>query len=387
MDSSKLFKKIILNNKVEISNRLTIAPMALFASSSDGSMTDEEREYLKNRGTDIGLYILGASMISKEGFVTPNLSLAISEKDIPALKERADIIKSQGAKAIMQINHTGAHANTEYSGLPAVVPSSEIAAKDAEKNGKKNKNFHELTDKEIQEIIQKFAFATELIIKAGYDGVEIHGANNFLIQQFYSPHWNKRNDNWGGSDEKRMNFSLNIVDAVCKIREKYNCPKFIIGYRLSPEEPYDDGLTMTETLKLVKALAEKPLQYIHISQKNYFSKARRGEGAGIERLKLIHDITKGKMALIGVGGLKSQNDLISAANTEFSEFIAVGIASMLNKDFGILLKEGKGDRLNLEIDPEHPEKYSLPSNLWKMTLEDQDWLPPLKGKPRKKIEN
>jgi len=387
MDSSKLFEKIILNNNIEISNRLAIAPMGLFASTPDGSMTDEEREYLKVRGTDIGLYILGASIISKEGIYTPNLSQAMSEKDVPALKERADIIKSQGTKAIMQLNHTGAHAKTENSGLPAVVPSSDIAIKDAEKNGIKNKDFHELTDKEIKEIIKKFAFATELVIKAGYDGVEIHGANNFLIQQFYSPHTNKRNDDWGGSDEKRMKFALNIVDAVCKVREKYNCPKFIIGYRLSPEEPYEDGLTMTETLKLVKALIDKPLQYIHISQKNYFTKARRGEGVGVERLKLIHDITKGKLALIGVGGLKSQNDLVSAVNTEFSEFIAVGIASMLNKDFGILLKEGKGAQLNLEIDPEHPEKYSLPSNLWKMTLEDQEWLPPLKGKPRKKIEN
>ena len=142
---------------------------------------------------------------------------------------------------------------------------------------------------------------------------------------------------------------------------------------------------MTETLKLVKALVKRTIQYLHISQKNYFTKARRGEGTGIERLKLIHNETKGKMALIGIGGLKSENDLNSAINSEFSEFIAVGIASMLNKDFGILLKEGKGYKLNMEIDPEHPEKYSLPSNLWKMCLEDQDWLPPLKGKPRKKF--
>ena len=109
MDSSKLFQKITLNNNVEISNRLTIAPLGLSASNKDGSMTDEEREYLKVRATDIGLYILGCSVISKEGMY-PNLSLAMSEKDIPALKERADIIKSQRAKAIMQINHFGAHA-------------------------------------------------------------------------------------------------------------------------------------------------------------------------------------------------------------------------------------------------------------------------------------
>ena len=62
-----------------------------------------------------------------------------------------------------------------------------------------------------------------------------------------------------------MNFALNIVDAACKVREKYKCPEFIIGYRLSPEEPYEDGITMTETLKLVRELVKKPIQYIHIS--------------------------------------------------------------------------------------------------------------------------
>ena len=239
---------------------------------------------------------------------------------------------------------------------------------------------HELTDSEIKEIIEKFAHATELSIKAGYDGVEIHGANNYLIQQFYSPHTNKRTDNWGGSDEKRMNFALKIVDACCKIREKYNKPEFIIGYRLSPEEPYEDGITMTETLKLIRALVQKNIQYIHISQKDYFKKARRGEGKGIERLKLIHDITKNKVALIGVGGLKSEKNIYDALNTGFSEFIAVGMASILNPDFAILLKEGKGDKINLELDPNRPELYKIPKHLWEMCLEGQDWLPPIKGK-------
>ena len=58
---------------------------------------------------------------------------------------------------------------------------------------------------------------------------------------------------------------------------------------------------------------------------------------------------------------------------------------MMNRNLGILLKEGKGDKINLELDPEQKERYSLPDNLWKMCLEDQDWLPPLKGKPRKKM--
>ena len=379
MSTSKLFEKVILNNNVEVPSRLSIAPLTLFSSNPDGTINDEEREYLKLRGTNIGLYILGAVAVSQEGITAVSLPRCYDEKrDFPSLEERAKIIKSQGALAINQIHHGGGLALKEYSELDPVVPSADVYP---------GKGYHELTDSEIKKIIDNFAYATELSIKSGYDGVEIHGANNFLIQQFYSPHTNHRSDEWGGSDEKRMNLALKIVDAVCEIREKYKCPKFIIGYRLSPEEPYEDGLTMTETLKLIRALVKKPLQYIHISQKDYFKKARRGEGKGIERLKLIHDETKGKVALIGVGGLISEKDLISAENTGFSEFIGVGVASMMNRDFGILLKEGKGDQINLELDPEHPEKYAMPKHLWEMCLSGQDWLPPVKGKPINKSED
>ena len=353
---SNLFEKFILNNKVEVSNRLVIAPLTLLGSNKDGTISDEEREYLKKRGTDIGLYILGSTAVSQEGITFQNQPRAYSEKDIPSLEERAKIIKSQGALAINQIHHGGALASKEFSGLSPVSPSSN------------NTDIHELNDIEINELIKKFSYSAELSLKSGFDGIEIHGANKFILQQFYSPHTNHRNDDWGGSDEKRMNFALRIIDAICEMRDKYKRPDFIIGYRLSPEEPFEDGITMTETLKLVKALTLKPIQYIHISQKDFYKKARRGEGAGIERIKLIHDITKDKVALIGVGGLKTEKDLNSAMNTGFCEFISVGMASMLNKDLGILLKQKKGDKLNMKFEPDHPEKYSIPKNLWNMFI-------------------
>ena len=183
-----------------------------------------------------------------------------------------------------------------------------------------------------------------------------------------------------------MKFALEVVDACCKEREKMKKPDFIIGYRLSPEEPYDTGLTMTDTLHLCKVLVTKPIQFIHISQWNYFKKARRGDGAGEERLKLIHNITKNKTALIGVDGLLSEEDLTKAFNTGFSEFIGVGCASMINKDLGILLKEKRGKDISVELDVEHPEKYSIPPVLWKMCCQAQDWLPPVKGKSSKEID-
>ena len=90
------------------------------------------------------------------------------------------------------------------------------------------------------------------------------------------------------------------------------------------------------------------------------------------------------MALIGVWGLKSEKDFKAAVESQFCEFIAVGGASMMNKDLGILLKKKKADKLNLVLDPEHPEVYSMPKNLWGMCLQGLDWMPPVKGKEIKK---
>ena len=376
VDNSKLFEKYTLNNKVEVPGLLAVAPLTLFGSNPDGSASDEEREYLKLRATNIGLYILGATAVSQEGIAFYNQPRALSDKDIKPNAERVKIIKDQGALAINQIHHGGALAKKEYSGVPVLAVSADVANKELEKQGmaeKENKCI-EMTDKDIRRIIDDFARATEISLKAGYDGIEIHGANNYLLQQFYSGYYNKRTNEWGGSLEKRMKFPLEVVDACCKIRDKYNKPEFIIGYRLSPEEPFDDGITMTETLALVRELIKRPLQFIHVSQSKFFQEARRGEGAGTPRLKLIHDELKGKMALIGVGGLLSYDDLKKALDSGYVDFIGVGRALMLNKDLGILLKEGKFDKINLDIDPKHPEKYDLPKILWGMSIQEGSWL-------------
>ena len=382
VDNSSLFEKYKLNNNVVVPSRLAIAPMVLFASDDQGQITDEERSYLSHHASEIGLYILGAVSSSIEGIGIKTQGRAISEKDMPSLKEKAKIIKDQGALAICQIVHAGLYGGKQHSGKTPLCPSKEVGNKELEKNGRLNDDTRneEMTNEDILRIIKDYANATELALKSGYDGIEIHGANNYLIQQFYSGYYNKRNDEWGGSLEKRMRFPLEIVNACCSIRDKYKKPEFIIGYRLSPEEPFEDGITMTETLELVKNLVKKPIQYIHISQKNYFQEARRGEGAGIPRLKLIHEITKGKVALIGVGGLYTDKDFNKALNSGYSEFIGAGRASLLNKDLGILLKEGKGDKINLVLEPEHPEKYDLPKTLWDLCVKGGDWLPPVKSK-------
>jgi len=382
VDNSKLFEKYKLNNNIEVPGRLAVAPLSLYGSDPSGHLLDEERQYLAKRATGIGLYILGAAAVSLEGIGIMGQPRTLSENDIPSLAERAKIVKDQGALAICQIVHGGLFGNRQYSGKTPLSPSAEVGNKELEKMGILNDDTRnqELTNEDILRIIKDFAHATELSIKAGYDGIEIHAANNFLIQQFYSGYYNKRKDEWGGSLEKRMRFPLEVVDACCKIRDKYNKPEFIIGYRLSPEEPFEDGITMTETLALVRELVKRPIQYIHVSQKNYFQEARRGQGAGTPRLKLIHDEIKGKMALIGVGGLFTEKDINKALNSGFTEFIGVGRASMVNRDLATLLKEGKGDKINVTVDDKHPEDYCFTKGIWAMIHQGMDWLPKIKNK-------
>ena len=380
VDNSKLFEKYKLNNNIEVPGRLAVAPLSLYGSDPSGHLLDEERQYLAKRATGIGLYILGAAAVSLEGIGIMGQPRTLSENDIPSLAERAKIVKDQGALAICQIVHGGLFGNRQYSGKTPLSPSAEVGNKELEKMGLLNDDTRnqELTNEDILRIIKDFAHATELSIKAGYDGIEIHAANNFLIQQFYSGYYNKRKDEWGGSLEKRMRFPLEVVDACCKIRDKYNKPEFIIGYRLSPEEPFEGGITMTETLALVRELVKRPIQYIHVSQNNYFQDARRGQGAGTPRLKLIHDEIKGKMALIGVGGLFTEKDINKALNSGYTEFIGVGRASMVNRDLATLLKECKGDKINVTVDDKH--HYCFTKGIWAMIHQGMDWLPKIKNK-------
>ena len=151
--TSRLFEKYTLNNKVEVPGRLVVAPLTLFSSNPDGTINDEEREYLKIRGTGIGLYILGATAVTQNGIAFISQPRALSEKDLPSLEERAKIIKSQGALAINQIHHGGALAIKEYSGLDPLAPSADIANQMLKEKGLLKSPVKELTNDEINKII------------------------------------------------------------------------------------------------------------------------------------------------------------------------------------------------------------------------------------------
>ena len=117
VDNLGLFEKYKLNNGIEAPARLAVAPMVIFGADDSGQITDEERSYLAQRATGIGLYILGAVAVSMEGIGIKTQGRAISEKDLPSLQEKAKIVKDQGALAICQIIHSGLYGGKQHSGM------------------------------------------------------------------------------------------------------------------------------------------------------------------------------------------------------------------------------------------------------------------------------
>lgn len=365
-----LFQTYTLNNGVTIKNRLVVAPMTHFGSQADGLISDQERTFLSNRAGDMGMFITAATLVQKDGKAFHGQPEATGEHCLDSLKETAQILQQQGAKAILQIHHGGSKAIDDLlDGLDKISASASEA-----------EHTREATAKEVEALIASYAQAADLALRAGFDGVEIHGANGYLIQQFYSAQSNRRNDQWGGSLENRMRFPLAVIDAVVAIREKHQRDDFIIGYRFSPEEPGDDGLTMTETGALIDALVQKPLQYLHVSLWEFDKKIRRGGDTAQTRMQFIHERINGKLPLIGVGNLFTADQILAAYETGWAEFIALGKTVMINPHIATQIREGREDEIETQLDSTRTDHYGFPDTLWSSTSSGtQSWLPPVKG--------
>ena len=365
-----LFQTYTLNNGVTIKNRLVVAPMTHFGSQADGLISDQERTFLSNRAGDMGMFITAATLVQKDGKAFHGQPEATGEHCLDSLKETAQILQQQGAKAILQIHHGGSKAMDDLlDGLDKISASASEA-----------EHAREATAKEVEALIASYAQAADLALRAGFDGVEIHGANTYLIQQFYSAQSNRRNDQWGGSLENRMRFPLAVIDAVVAVREKHQRNDFIIGYRFSPEEPGDDGLTMTETGALIDALVQKPLQYLHVSLWEFDKKIRRGGDTAQTRMQFIHERINGKLPLIGVGNLFTADQILAAYETGWAEFIALGKTVMINPHIATQIREGREDEIEMQLDPTRADHYGLPDTLWGFASSGtQSWLPPVKG--------
>lgn len=364
-----LFDSFTFENGVSLKNRLVMAPMTNFSSNEDGTVTDAEVNYYIRRSKGVSMVVTACTYVTRNGKGFKGEFGADTDEMIPSLRKLAEAIKAEGAKAVLQIFHGGRECP------PELVPDGDIVSASAVQSERNSaKAPRALTGEEVEEIIAAFGETTRRAIEAGFDGVEIHGANGYLIQQFFSPHSNRRDDQWGGSLEKRMAFPLAVVDEVKRVTAEHAKEPFIVGYRFSPEEPEEPGITMADTLQLIDALAEKNLDYLHVSVTDFWSKPRRGVDDDRSRMEIIHERVGSKVPVIGVGSLYSAEDVIKAFKTGVP-LLALGRELIIDPDLVEKIKTGRENEIETKLDTDAQERLVVPDPLWQAIVNTPGWFP------------
>lgn len=313
-----------LRSGVELKNRLVMAPMTIVSSFHDGIVTQEEIQHYAKRSKGLGAVITGTANVTDNGKGWAGELTIATDEAIGRLSELTGEIHEAGSKAILQIFHAGRMASMKVTG-EQVVSASGVAAEFAGAELPR-----ELTTAEISELIEAFGQATRRAIVAGFDGVEIHGANGYLIQQFFSPHSNRRTDEWGGSLEKRAKFPLAVIDRVLFEAEQAGRP-FAVGYRFSPLEVTEPGIQFADSLWFLKELKKKKLDYLHVSLRHFERKSNALAYQEKSQLAYIHEILAGEIPLIGVGGVRTKADV--EALLENAELAAIGQQLLVDPEF------------------------------------------------------
>ena len=361
-------KPYTFNNGATVKNRIMLAPMTNFASAENGEVTDEELAYYRERSQGVGTVLTAVANVTPGGKGFPG-EIGIDRDDqVNRLAELAQTIQGEGAKAIIQMFHAGRMAPPDLLPDQETVSASAVAP---EREGATTPR--ELTEEEIQSIIKAFGDATRRAIRAGFDGVEIHGANTYLIQQFFSPHSNRREDQWGGSVEKRMRFPLAVVKEVMKAAEEAD-ESFIVGYRISPEEREEPGITMDDTLQFVNALAKEDLDYLHISVQDFFAGSMRDESDQRSRVQMIQDEVGHLIPVIGVGSLHTPDDVERAMKGNVP-FIALGRELIVEPKWIEKVEAGQESEIRTDMSVDDREALVVPESLWNVIVNTPGWFP------------
>ncbi|OFN56202.1 MULTISPECIES: NADH-dependent flavin oxidoreductase [unclassified Streptococcus] len=377
--SKSLIDTVQFRHGAQLSSRLVMPPMLTFSGLKGGFVSDDTLRYYHARSQAAGLLIAEYHYVSESGGPCsrpgyPEQLGIYSDEHLEGAKKIAAALQKNGNKAILQIHHGGREASGR------AVKGEEVLAPSALDFSFLSYPVREMTNAEIEGIIKDFGRATKRAIEAGFSGVEIHGANHYLLQQFFSSFSNVREDKWGSSLEKRMAFPLAVVKEVKRVVGKYAPKDFIVGYRISPEEIHGDevGYSYREAQALIREVIKYELDYIHLSLwEGYASKPVGSDRTYAEHFKSILD---NQTKLIIVGGVFSEEDAQDAIAQTPTDLIAVGRGTLIDPLFGQKIKEGRGDEIVHQISPEQLEQTAWTSGLREaFTREDSLGLPELPG--------
>lgn len=250
-----------------LSNRVVMAPLTRTRADDDGVPTETMAEYYRQRAGQ-GLIITEGTWPVAEGMSYPGQPGIVTSAQIAGWRRIADTVHEAGGTIVMQLMHGGRVGHPDISGQPRVVAPSALAAPGETHTpvGKARMPIaHALTLEEIPQVVEQFAQAARNAVAAGLDGVEVHGANGYLVHEFLSPVSNVRDDRYGGSPENRARFAVEVTAAVAAAIGGERT-----GIRLSPQHNIqgvleeDDADAHATYLAVAEGLAPLGLAFVDV---------------------------------------------------------------------------------------------------------------------------
>ncbi len=306
-------------------NRVLMAPLTRMRATDDRLPTDMMATYYEQRAS-AGLIITEATIIMPEGAGYVNTPGLYTDEQVAGWRTITDAVHAAGGRIFVQLWHTGrvSHPSFQPQGALPVAPSAiAIAGELMTPVGRRPyETPRALETDEIGGLVAKFAEAAQRAQDAGFDGVEIHGANGYLIDQFLRDGTNKRTDRYGGSLANRARFLLEIVDAVKEI-----WPVHRIGVRLSPSHDHGhmvDSNPYESFTYFAEALAQKDIGYIHIREANDTDR--------YDIVPAIRDLYKGVL-IVNEGYNKTR--ALDALESDRADAVAFGALFIANPDLPI----------------------------------------------------
>ncbi len=343
-----LAQSFTLPNGTVVKNRLAKSAMSEGFGTWDNRMTPGlVRLYERWADGGIGLCITGNVMVDRRALGEPGNVVVEDERDLELLTAWAKGGTRNGTQLWMQINHPGKQVMRTLVSDP-VAPSAIPFGKDMQAFFATPRA---LTEAEIEDIIQRFGRTAAIAKKAGFSGVQIHGAHGYLVSQFLSGHHNQRTDRWGGSPENRRRFVLEVFREM-----RANCGKnFPIGIKLNSADFQKGGFTEEESLDVIRALSEAGIDHIEISggtyeapvmagKKNAFVKesTRRREAYFIEFAEKARAAVS--TPLMVTGGFRSSAGMADAITGGAVDFVGIARAVAIEPDLPNRLLAGKEAR-------------------------------------------
>lgn len=312
---SSLFDTVSFAHGPAMPNRFMLAPLTNMQSHPDGTLSDDEKHWLVKRAEGgFGLVMTCAAHVQKRGQGFPGQLGTFSDDHVPGLTGLATAIKSHGSVAVVQLHHAGRRSPADLIGESPVCPSD-----DPETGARA------LTTDETEELIADFVKAAVRCDRAGFDGVELHGAHDYMICEYLSPELNRRSDRYGGSLENRARLLMEIVSGI-----RRECrPDFNLSVRLSPER---FGMQTPEICEVYGRLVDVGVDFVDMSLWDVFKEPADPAFAGRRLVDVFAAIPRGRTRLGVAGKLYSADDARRAIDAG-ADMVVLGRGAILHHDF------------------------------------------------------